>query len=178
MKRGAERLLLSALVAALLLAAPVPARAEGEHALGIQAGWWSVEAEYRAPFGLFIDVGVPWFALVLDGTMDGTDWFAAVGAKLGYQLSLSESWSLRFGVRDAESIWHGCPCVDDNAVTNVKTLVSFEAGARFEAPCGFVVGVDLSLYALMIGDSGNIDHYWPGYSVLFSQAYVGFRWLL
>ena len=50
-----------------------PALGEPGHSLSAQGGWWNVEAEYRAPFGLFVDLGVPWFAMVLDGMSGGTD---------------------------------------------------------------------------------------------------------
>ena len=174
------RFLPACAVAALIAAAPATARAgsDEQHALALQGGWWNVEFGYRAPFGLFVDLGFPWFAMVLDGSIGGTDWNFAVGAKAGYELSLSDSWGLRFGVRDAQSVWHGCPCADGASTTGVKTLVSVEVGARYEADCGFVAGVDLSTYAVLVSKQGHADHYWPGYSLLFSQAYLGYRWLL
>jgi hypothetical protein len=178
MGRRSGRLAWAAAVLWLTVGAPATASAAEGHALGVQAGWFSAELEYRAPFGLFVDVGVPWFALFLESTTSGVEWYAAFEGKLGYQLPLSESWSLRFGVRDAESVGHGCPCLDGEEVTDWKSLISFEAGARFEADCGFVVGADLSVYSLWVHDSGHITHYWPGYSVLFSQAYIGYRWML
>mgnify|MGYP001135930790 CR=1 FL=1 len=47
------------LVVVPLLLAPAASAADS-HALGIQAGWWAAEIDYRTPFGLFVDVGVPY----------------------------------------------------------------------------------------------------------------------
>jgi hypothetical protein len=178
MRRNVGRFFRIAVVVLFVAGAPGPARAAEGHALGLQAGWWNVELEYRAPFGLFVDVGFPWFAYYLDSTIGGLDWNFAIEAKAGYQLALSDSWSLRFGVRDGQSVWHGCPCADDTDVTNVKTWVLFEAGARFETEPGFVVGADLVLYAFQVGEHGHVTHFWPGLSLAFSQFFVGWQWVL
>jgi hypothetical protein len=169
------RYVLCAAIIGLLLA-PAVSRSETLQSLAVQGGWWNVEAEYRTPFGVFLNAGVPWFAILLDGGTGGTDWNFAVGGKLGYQIALSESFSLRFGIRDAQSIWRGCPCADSQPENYVKTFISFEAGVRFETSSGFLFGADLSAYAFLVGESGSVEHFWPGYSLLFSQAYVGYRW--
>ena len=153
-----------------------------DHSISLQAGWWNVEAEYCADFGLFVNVGVPWFAMVIDGTASGTDWAMGVEGKIGYQFSLTESWKLRAGFRTAFSFWHGCPCMDGTDETHTKSFGFLEAGVRYEHPSGLVVGIDGPLYAfddlheLLGGNSSVVEHFPPGVSFAFSQVYCGYSW--
>ncbi len=158
------------------------ARADQAHEFSIQGGWWNFEAEYLADFGLFVDAGVPWFAMVMDGDQTGSDWSMAVEGKVGYQFSVSDSWRLRAGFRTAFSFWHGCPCSSGAEETHTKSFAFLEVGVRYEHSSGIFVGVDLPLYAfddfheLLSGNSSGVEHFPPGVSFLFSQLYCGYGW--
>jgi hypothetical protein len=168
----------------LLAAVPAPAQDSGaSHALAVHAGWWSVEAEYRAPFGLFVDVGIPWFASVLDSTTSGMEWDGAVGGMLGYDYPLSESWSIRGGLRVAFSFSHGCSCLDCPEEHNTKSYGFLEAGFLYRHSSGFIAGLTLPLYAcddlheLLQGQAEGVESFIFPVSLAFTQAYAGYAWV-
>lgn len=176
------RLLVGAALVASVLVWTSPVHADPAHSVSFQGGWWNVEVEYCADFGLFIDAGVPWFAIVIDGTAGGTDWAMAVQGKIGYQYSLSDSWKLRAGFRTAFSFWRGCPCIDGVDETHTKSFGLLEAGVRYEHPSGLVVGIEVPFYVfddlheLLGGNSSVVEHFPPGVSFAFSQVYCGYSW--
>jgi hypothetical protein len=72
-------------------------------AISLQGGWWSLEAEGRARFGLYGAVGIPWVAVPL-AMLNGATWAAPLGARVGYQYSLSARCpSMAFACRTIRS---------------------------------------------------------------------------
>jgi hypothetical protein len=147
------------------------------HAAAVQGGWWNIEAEYRAPFRLFVDLGIPWVVFTLHAT--GDMWKVPFETKVGYQYDLSEQWKLRGGVRGAISIERAKPCMDSCASTEEKSFLFLEFGARYEHPSGLVVGVELPLFVLedfidiFSGKTSSMEILLP---VAFAQVYIGYQW--
>jgi hypothetical protein len=144
-------------------------------AISLQGGWWSLEAEWRARSGLYAAVGVPWVALPI-AMLNGATWVAPLGARVGYQYSLSARWSLRGSahaafVLDDEDSNAKCGCASDGALTQ-RTFVFAEAGIRYQAPSGFVAGADLPVYGLRLSN----HPFPPPESLAFAQAYIGYSW--
>jgi len=162
------------LVASLLL---VPAaRAADSHALGVQAGWWVAEIEYRTPFGVFVDVGVPYNTIALDQVERPRP----IQAKLGYQLGLYKHLKLRAGFRmawfgEGEHLFADVSCPPDNPDCGKLevNLFSIELGLRLEFPCGFIGGVDIPVLTGYHFDSK--DPYYLPVQVMFSQVYIGYE---
>jgi len=157
-------------------------RADTAHSVSVQGGWWNVEAEYCVDFGLFVDLGVPWFTMVIEGTTGGIDWSMGVEGKIGYQYSITDAWKLRAGFRSAFSFARGCPCINGVDETHTKSFGLLEVGLRYEHSSGLVIGVDLPVYVfddlheLLDGKSSGVEHFPPGPSFLFSQIYCGYAW--
>lgn len=143
--------------------------------LAIQGGWWSAELEYLTSTGLFLDLGVPWMAFVLDSTTSGIDWTAAGEAKVGFQHSLDKAWKVRYGVRHAVVASHGCPCSDGHETTEIKPFLFFELGLRYLFPSGFLLGLDIPV----LGFKRLYSNPKPGYPPVvfaFAQGYIGYTW--
>jgi hypothetical protein len=165
----------SAVVAALAahLAAAAPSAAAitepPQSALTLQGGWWSVEAEWRTRTGMFGAIGVPWVAIPLTSH---ARWLIPYAARIGYQHDVSRTFKLRGAIHVAGTYGRENPCGDCGEI--VSRIFAFaEVGGRYEAPSGFVAGVDLPIFGL--GSSGG-DLYPPPISLAFSQAYVGWSW--
>ena len=163
------------LVGTLLLATAVSA--SDSHSLGIQGGWWVLELEYRTPFGLFIDVGVPWNTIAIDEDTE----LRPFEIKLGYQFGLDKYLRMRVGVRFAwfgkgDHFFKNVTCTEDapDCGKVEKNLVSFEVGLRLEFPSGLAVGLEIPLLIGYHFDSK--DPYYLLAQVLFSQIYIGYEY--
>jgi hypothetical protein len=156
--------------------------AKDEHSFHLHSGWWNIEAEYQAPFGLFFDVGIPWAAFIFDGLTSGVDWVMAVGGKLGYEYDLNRNWSIRAGFRTAFSFAHGSFGVMGEEETQTKAFGFVEGGVRYQFPSGFFFGLDIPLFAfddlheLFQGKTSSIESFYPPFSFAFSQCYMGYSW--
>jgi hypothetical protein len=154
------------LAAVLLAAAPVRALAEPT-TLGFQAGWWSAEAELRTGAGPFFSAGVPWVLVYLDTTDGGFESTIPFDAKAGWEFGLSRGWSFRTGARVAGSRWTGDPCGTGCNETETRAAGFLEGGFRYEAPDGFVAGLDVPvLVTPAFGRS-------PWVGPLFSRIWLG-----
>jgi hypothetical protein len=140
-----------------------------QSALTIQCGWWSVEAEWKAKSGVFAAVGVPWVAVALTPS---AKWLIPYGARIGYQRGVSRVFRVRGAAHVAGTYGRENPCGDCGEIVS-RTFGFVEIGGRYEAPSGFVAGVDVPIFAL----GKNVrDIYPPPLSFAFSQVYVGFSW--
>jgi hypothetical protein len=139
-------------------------------AVGIQGGWWSVEAEWRSESGVLLAAGVPWLGAVL--TMGSAKWVVPYGFRAGYQHEFSRSFKFRGAAHVAGTYGREAPCGGCGEIVK-RTFGFLEIGGRYEARSGFVAGVDVPIAAL--GKNGR-DLYPPPLSLAFSQAYVGFCW--
>jgi hypothetical protein len=143
-------------------------------AISLQGGWWSLEAELRARFGLYGAVGIPWVAVPL-AMLNGATWAAPLGARVGYQYSLSARWSLRASAHAAFMLANEngakCGCESDGELTR-RTFFFAEAGIRYDSPSGFVAGADLPIYGLRLSN----HPFPPPESLAFAQAYIGYSW--
>lgn len=167
----------SSVILVLFLFTATSASAGDSHSLGIQGGWWVLELEYRAPFGLFIDFGFPWNTIALD-TIDEP---RPIEAKLGFQVGLDKYLRLRAGVRFAwfgkgDHLFKNVTCTEDEPDCGkvAMNLVSFEVGLRLEFPSGSTVGVEIPLLIGYHFDSQ--DPYYLPAQVLFSQIYIGYEY--
>jgi len=160
----------------MLLSVPAGAQAEDRgQVVSVHAGWWSLEAEYRAPFGLFANVGLPWFTIVLDELTTGWDWDGAIGGAVGYEVPLSESWSLRGDFRVAFSFSHGCSCMDCEEERQARSRGFLEAGFIYRHPSGFVSGISLPLHTFDdLHEGEGMEHLFFPMSLGFTQVYLGY----
>ncbi|MBW1811700.1 MAG: hypothetical protein JRJ87_26160 [Deltaproteobacteria bacterium] len=150
--------------------------ADYQHSLGVQGGWFNVEADYVTPFGLFADLGIPWFILAL-AYDDSSDWFIPIETKLGYQFEISEGVKLRAGARAVFGFCEGC------GEGPWGTTVLFELGIRYEDSSGFLMGLELPVYGLHVihdslHDTTDIMHLTKGISFIYTQMYFGYAWKL
>jgi hypothetical protein len=148
---------------------PPPAPAPFVQAFTLQGGWWSLEAEARSRWGVYLSLGVPWVAAPLS-LLSGATWVVPVGGRLGYDLSLGPRWSVRASVHAAVSVSNEVSC---GCESNVETRVFgfAELGARYELPSGLVLGADLPVVGIRFPHHG----FPPPESLAFSQVYVGYR---
>jgi hypothetical protein len=140
-------------------------------ALAVQAGWWSVEGEWRTRAGVFLAVGVPWVGAAL--AMGSAVWLVPYGGRVGYQHETWRRWKLRAGVHVAGTYGREDPCGDCGEMVS-RTFGFVELGVRYEGASGLVAGLDLPVF----GVGNGRDLYPPPVSLAFTQAYVGFSWRL
>jgi hypothetical protein len=167
---------LAGLVLICVILVPVTTNAGEHHLLSLQGGWWSVEAEYATPIGLFADFGIPWLILAL-AYSDSSDWVIPLEAKLGYQLEVAEGVKLRAGARAVFGFCEGC------GEAPWGTTVLFELGIRYEDSSGFLMGLELPVYGLHVihdslHDTTDIMHLTRGVSFMYTQIYFGYAWKL
>jgi hypothetical protein len=157
---------------------PTVAQADAPNtsALSLQGGWWSAEGEWKTSSGIYAAVGVPWVGLWL---MPGRT--VPFAARVGYQYDLSSAWALRGSARLAGTSGEAsCGC--QRRV--IQTFGFVELGIRYQAPSGFVAGLDLPLlgfdqaHDLARGRTEGVELFPPPLSLAFSQAYVGYAWKL
>ena len=166
-----------AAMAGALLAAALPAAASSgvasmdapQSALALQGGWWSMEAEWRTKIGVFGAIGVPWVAIPL---VSHAKWFIPYGARIGYQHDVSRAFKLRGAFHAAGTYGRENPCGDCGEIVS-RFFAFAEIGGRYEAPSGFVAGLEVPIFGL--GHGGG-DLYPPPVSFAFSQVYVGWSW--
>jgi hypothetical protein len=150
---------------------------ESASAVSLQGGWWSVEGEWKARSGIYAAVGVPWMGALLSS---GGGWTVPLGARVGYQYEASPAWKLRGSARVAGTYGADSSCGCQHRVT--RTFGFLEFGIRYEAPSGFVAGLDLPLLAfdqahdLARGRTEGIEVFPPPLSLAFSQMYLGYSW--
>jgi hypothetical protein len=148
-------------------------------AVSVQGGWWSVEGEWKAPNGIHGAIGLPWMGFLLES---GSRWTVPFSARAGYQYEASAVWKLRGSVRVAGTYGENSSCGCGRRET--RTFGFLEFGIRYEAPSGFVAGLDLPLFAfdqahdLARGRTEGIEVFPPPLSLAFSQVYVGYSWKL
>jgi hypothetical protein len=170
-----------ALVVGLCVASVNSPLARGQEApaaaVSLTGGWWSVEGEWKSSSGIYGAVGVPWMGLLLER---GAKWTVPFGARVGYQFEACPSWKLRGAARVAGTFGENSACGCQQ--TETRTFGFLEFGLRYEAPSGFVAGLDLPLFAfdqahdLARGRTEGVEVFPPPLSLAFSQAYVGYSW--
>ena len=146
-------------------------------AVSLQGGWWSVEGEWKTPSGIYGAIGLPWMGFLLSS---GPGWTVPFGTRVGYQYAASPRWKLRGSARFAGTYGEesGCGCGQRVA----RTFGFVEFGLRYEAPSGFVAGLDLPLLAfdqahdLARGRPEGVEVFPPPLSFAFSQLYLGYSW--
>jgi hypothetical protein len=94
-----------------------------------------------------------------------------VGGRLGYDLALTPTWSVRASAHMAVSVSNeeSCGC-ESNIETRVFGFA--ELGVRYQFPGGVVLGADVPVAGLRFPHHG----FPPPASLAFSQAYVGYSW--
>jgi hypothetical protein len=157
---------------------PLARAADGAaSAVSVQGGWWSVEGEWKAPNGIYGAVGLPWMGFFLPS---GDGWTIPFSARVGYQYEASAVWKLRGSARVGGTYGENTSCGCQQLETRTFGFVEF--GIRYEAPSGFIAGLDLPLFAfdqahdLVRGRTEGIETFPPPVSLAFSQVYVGYSW--
>lgn len=158
-----------------------PSRAAaGDHEVSLQAGWWSAEAGYTADFGLFGEIGWPWFAAYIHNANTGVDWAVPVAAKIGYLFDVSEEFKVRMGFRTVFVIKSAGGTTD--AIDDSFGLL--EVGLRYRAKSGLTFGIELPLLVTYLANPefGEIIPYensafFP-FSLAWGQLYIGYTWTL
>jgi hypothetical protein len=146
-------------------------------AVSLQGGWWSVEGEWKTPSGIYGAVGVPWMGFLLSS---GGGWTVPFSARVGYQYEASATWKVRGAARVGGTYGENRSCGCGHRETQTFGFVEF--GIRYEAPSGFVAGLDLPLFAfdqahdLVRGRTEGIEVFPPPLSLAFSQVYLGYSW--
>jgi hypothetical protein len=141
-------------------------------AVAVQAGWWSLDGEWRGRSGVFAGAGVPWVAAAIT---TNAQWMVPYAARAGYQHDLSPRWKLRGAAHLAGTYGRENPCGDCGHIVT-RTFAFLELGLRYEARSGFVAGLDLPLFG--VGKTGRADIYPPPLSFAFAQGYLGYSWRL
>ena len=100
----------------LLMILGHPCKASDDfQSISVQAGWYSIEVDYVAPFGMFASTSLPWLITAID-----SETFPLAG-KIGYQFPISKRLNFRVGTRHI-FVW------DENPVTWIGSL---EIGFRY-----------------------------------------------
>lgn len=149
-----------------------PARAQesaAPPALSVQTGWWSIELQWRGRSGLFAGLGVPWVLYLYQDK-----WSVPYGGRLGYQHALTPNLGLRLSAHLAGA-YGAAECCDGAGGPHFMSFRLLELGLRYEYPGGFVVGLDVPLYAA--SDRAGVE-YLPPQSAALTQLYLGWSWRL
>jgi hypothetical protein len=169
-------------LAAVTLVALAPGPAAGaaneaaESSLSVQAGWWSLESEWKGRRGLYAAVGIPW---VLVPTAEGSGLPLPFAARVGYQLDSDAPWKVRVALHVAGlSQAASCACGERES----HSFAFAELGLRYEGPSGLVAGLDLPLAAVYRARTpgeglGQRPQFFPApISFVFAQLYLGHAW--
>ena len=176
------------LLAIVVFVAGSPAAAEPggrSHKLSVQAGSWNVEADYVSDIGLQADLGLAWAMFVgWYRDFDEGGWIVPLEAKLGWEFSLRrlDRLKLRVGFRGILAIARGEGACEFCRATHVDFLGLAEIGLRTEFGPGFVVGLEVPVFAFYAARSYEEGGEISGRDVLmpliFTHIYFGYRWRL